>query len=67
MSDKNPELIAESVRPLRPPKARPVASGWDWSEAPPSPDAEVQAKLRALDEHTRRAAFTARFCYVGGA
>lgn len=57
--------IADTVRPLRTPKLRPIASGWDWAEDPPKPDPEVQAKLRALDDHVRRAHFTAQFCYVG--
>lgn len=53
------------VYPVRAPKLRPIASGWDWSEDVPPPDPEVVAKLRALDEHVGRARFTARFCYVG--
>jgi hypothetical protein len=55
---------AEYVRPLRPPKLRPIASGWDWEEDPPTPDPEVQAKLRALDEHVGRARLSAQNCWV---
>jgi hypothetical protein len=64
MSDER--LIADFVRPLRTPKLRSVASGWDWSEDVPKPSAETLAKLRALDAHAARARFTARFCYVQG-
>lgn len=55
---------ADYVRPLRRPKLRSIASGWDWEEDPLRSNPETLEKLRALDDHVGRAMISARTCWV---